>query len=75
MSKFDDIDYTVTTEMGKYGVTIGYILIVAPLVYDILSMGFRGFWHWDTSPWGKGCQLLGMVIALYGLICEWRTRK
>ena len=50
--------------LDDWGGLIGSILVYAPVVYDILMLGFRRFYDWNIGYWGIVCICIGGIMSL-----------
>jgi len=50
--------------LDDYGNYLGALLVIAPMVWDVLGLGFRGFWEWNIGVVGIISQLLGVGVVL-----------
>ena len=50
--------------LADWGNRLGALFVTAPIIYDTLGLGFRGFIHWNIGRWGMICQLIGVGIIL-----------
>ena len=53
---------------------IGLGMICAPLLFDIVWMGVRGFMEYNMGVWGTSCQILGMVISGSAILIDRNIR-
>lgn len=56
--------WEVADFLDKWGVKVGLGMTAAPLVYDLVMLGGRGFAHWNIGRWGCLCLLMGWVITI-----------
>lgn len=56
------------TELGVFlddwGNLIGAGLVLAPMMWDVVGTGIRGFFEWNIGVWGIISQLLGIGFIL-----------
>lgn len=50
--------------LDDWGNYLGAIFVVAPMLWDVIFTGFRGFFEWNIDTWGVVSQLLGVGIVL-----------
>lgn len=58
----EDTKVAIGVWLDDWGYKMGFLFISAPIIYDTLGLGFRGFFEWRISYWGVLCQLVGLVL-------------
>lgn len=61
-------------EIGIWGMRVGLTLILTPLVWDILWMGVRNYFHFSVCWKGYTVMITGALIMLLSWWIERRTR-
>ena len=49
-----------------YGFKTGFLLIIAPILWDILWIGARGIFHWSIGGKGMIVQIIGIWLMFNG---------
>ena len=58
--------------LDDWGNQIGAGLIILPMVWDIVGLGFSGFMEWNIDTLGVVCQLIGVGVVL---LTRWARRN
>ncbi len=56
--------------IGIWGVRVGFLLILLPIIYDILGKGFDDLSVWRVAPAGMGVILFGAGLMWLSKWCD-----
>jgi len=59
-----DLYLNILAWLEKYGTQIGFAILIAPMLWDILFMGWCDLSNWKICKWGILIQLFGAGMML-----------